>query len=594
LSTTDERANAAPTPMWFGPDERPLFGWLHLPPDRQVRGGVVLCQPLGLEALCTYYSYRLLAERLAELGVAVLRFDYDGTGDSVGHESEPDRTDAWLGSLAVATDHLAGLGVGPIGLVGIRLGALFAAQEASRRGGVDTLVLWDPCLTGRAYLREQRFLRQVSGEADRAEDDAVEAPGIRFEPETVKSLSDVDLKGLPGDLATRVLALVPPGVSRPKALERRLAGLDTEWQVADGQTLMLDSSAQVPPYETIERVATWVSGSFSGIPVAVSPPPPSTGVVGHTASGAPIVERMVSLGSLDLFGIVTEGPDTAGRPTVILVNEGGTHHIGQARIWVDLGRRLAELDFRVLRFDLSGNGDSEPRPGQIPHVARAFEAIEDVQEAIAAIAPDDTGDVVLIGFCSGGYQVVEQALIEPPRAIYVINPTFIFEPTEPAGSVTRPARQVPKTWFTNSVTPVIRAIGRRRSAEELRRWVKAVEVGTWPVSIAHRYPGIPDRVWGPVHRLLFERRGVDSLATIAGSGVETVLIVGPHDLQPISLGAERRFDLLAQDPRFHLVQLDELEHASWTLDQRRLIISVIAEHMNGAFGTSPAAPPTGH
>ncbi len=50
----------------------------------------MLCQPLGIESICVYYSYRLLAER----GLAVLRFDYDGTGDSTGQETDPDRVRA--------------------------------------------------------------------------------------------------------------------------------------------------------------------------------------------------------------------------------------------------------------------------------------------------------------------------------------------------------------------------------------------------------------------------------------------------------------------------------------------------------------------
>ena len=35
--------------IWFGHADRPLFGWLHYPAE--VSAGVVLCRPIGLEAL---------------------------------------------------------------------------------------------------------------------------------------------------------------------------------------------------------------------------------------------------------------------------------------------------------------------------------------------------------------------------------------------------------------------------------------------------------------------------------------------------------------------------------------------------------------
>ena len=163
------RTETEATPMWFGSDDRPLFGWLHLPVGGAVSGGVVLCQPLGIEAICVYYSYRLLADELAARGLAVLRFDYDGTGDSAGHETDPGRVEDWLASVGTATDTLLGTGVTRVGLVGLRIGGLFAAQEAVRRGGVDALVLWDACLSGRAFLREQRFLRVLSAGGGAAE-----------------------------------------------------------------------------------------------------------------------------------------------------------------------------------------------------------------------------------------------------------------------------------------------------------------------------------------------------------------------------------------------------------------------------------------
>src|SRR5215831_1771331 len=62
------------------------FGWLYeplAPLSENVKTGIVLCGPLGHEALWLHQTMRSLTDRLAARGFAVLRFDYAGTGDSI-------------------------------------------------------------------------------------------------------------------------------------------------------------------------------------------------------------------------------------------------------------------------------------------------------------------------------------------------------------------------------------------------------------------------------------------------------------------------------------------------------------------------------
>jgi alpha-beta hydrolase superfamily lysophospholipase len=548
---------------------------------------VVLCQPLGIEAICVYFTYRALADRLAELGLAVLRFDYDGTGDSAGGETDPDRVTAWLDSVTEATAFLSGTGVTSVGLVGIRIGGLFAAHEAARRGGVEALVLWDPCLSGTAFLREQRFLQLLG--AGPADDDgeAVEAPGIRFEPETVKELSDLELGRLQGPLADRVLALVPPGRSRPRALARRLEHEAAEWGEATGQEQLLDSQRQDPPTATIERVAAWLAAALPGDPVTIGVPASGVGEVGRTGDGGAVVERAVQLGPVGLFGLVTEGPGHNRGPTVVLVNEGNTHHIGQARIWVDLARKLGSRGFRVLRFDLSGNGDSGTRPGQEAHVARAPEAGDDVLEAVRAMSPVDPSDVVLIGFCSGAYQIAELALDHHFLGICVINPFFSFVPPEPPGTHRRPAQQSTRRGFVRLARGVVARTAHRRDPTETERWLTALDTGTWPVAVAKRRP-LPQPVWRLVNRFLMINPGIGTLEQIVAGDVDTLLVCGPDDLLPISLGAEDRVQRLRDTGLFHIEMLDDLDHASWGMAQRRRMIDVLADYLDDRHGGRPS------
>jgi pimeloyl-ACP methyl ester carboxylesterase len=239
---------------------------------------------------------------------------------------------------------------------------------------------------------------------------------------------------------------------------------------------------------------------------------------------------------------------------------------------------------RVLRFDLSGVGDSDTRPGQRAHVGRAPEAIEDVYEAMRAISPDDPTDVVLVGFCSGAYEVIEQALAHPPRGICVINPTFSFLPPEPPGTAERPGRQYTKRWFARPAGLALRWTTGRRTSVELDRWSRALEVGTWPVAIATRYPAVPSAVWWLVYRALLEQPGIGTLEHIVSENVNTLLVSGPDDLLPVSLGSERRLGRLEESPNFRLEVLDELDHASWVKRQRLRLIEVQEEFLVTTFG----------
>ena len=139
------------TQVWFGPESRPLFGWVSRPAGGLAGGGAVLCPPMGEEGRAAHRTFRRLAEELAAAGIVALRFDYDGTGDSAGLQDDPDRVPAWLASIEAARQYLLDLGASTVAGVGMRLGATLAAAR-SAEDPFSSLVLWDPCLSGRTFL----------------------------------------------------------------------------------------------------------------------------------------------------------------------------------------------------------------------------------------------------------------------------------------------------------------------------------------------------------------------------------------------------------------------------------------------------------
>jgi pimeloyl-ACP methyl ester carboxylesterase len=142
------------TPIHFGPPDRRLFGLLQPAQGAATRTGVVLCNPLGQEAVRVHRMYRVLADRLNRAGLHVLRFDWFGTGDSAGDDDATD-LDGWQVDLLVAHRELkARLMCEQMVWIGARLGATVAARSSAQvPGGLQRLLLWEPVLDGPAYVQ---------------------------------------------------------------------------------------------------------------------------------------------------------------------------------------------------------------------------------------------------------------------------------------------------------------------------------------------------------------------------------------------------------------------------------------------------------
>lgn len=141
-------------PYFFGKSSQ-LFGVFHKA-QRNVdaQKGIVLCYPMSHEYLYVHRAYQQLAKRLSRAGFNVLRFDYYGSGDSLG-DCEQATTEQWLLDIAAAIQEMHGIiGAQEVSLVGFHLGATLAALAAAREENIASVVLWEPVLNGVAYLGE--------------------------------------------------------------------------------------------------------------------------------------------------------------------------------------------------------------------------------------------------------------------------------------------------------------------------------------------------------------------------------------------------------------------------------------------------------
>lgn len=96
---------------------------------------------------------------------------------------------------------------------------------------------------------------------------------------------------------------------------------------------------------------------------------------------------------------------------IVLPNAGVIHHVGPHRFTVKLARLLASQGWSVLRFDLSGIGDSGT-----PSEAKPYDeqAVADIRGAIDYLAAaSGATSFVVAGICSGAKNGFNAALADP-------------------------------------------------------------------------------------------------------------------------------------------------------------------------------------
>lgn len=123
--------------------------------------GLVHLPAYGEEMNRCRYMVAWQARELAGYGVCVLVLDPWGTGDSEG-DFEDATWDVWRADAQVAVRWLEARGCSSIGLWGMRLGALLAADVASVTERVTRLLLWQPVLRGAAMVKELMRMRAAA------------------------------------------------------------------------------------------------------------------------------------------------------------------------------------------------------------------------------------------------------------------------------------------------------------------------------------------------------------------------------------------------------------------------------------------------
>lgn len=435
---------------WIG-EYRPILGWLTTPAEGMVPGSTaaVIAPPLGYEYWSSHRTLRTLAERLAAAGTPALRLDYDGTGDSAGEAWDSDRVAAWCESVRRGVAEVRSLGATRVVLVGMRVGATFAAVTAGELG-VDALVAWAPVLSGRRYARELRLLAlPVPISDERPHGGCLVYAGTVFTPETLEQLGALDLEKLDARPAPIALIVARPGHPCERWHDRlKELGVDVDLRVVEGSESALDlpSEEATVPAGPLATIVEWIRRATP----SRTPSPPSGELLrsgrGQAKASLPfrgstLTEEVVTLGERGLVGVLGRPPSGTPRATIVFLNSGSEPHIGPGRCWVEYARELNQRGYATLRADFSGWGES-PDLGHAPGRPYDAHGVEETAQFVAYARALDGGPVVTLGLCASAWIALRAAVGDEVTrggsvrnacadAVIAINPQLYWEPGQP-------------------------------------------------------------------------------------------------------------------------------------------------------------------
>jgi alpha/beta superfamily hydrolase len=263
---------------WIPAGGARVLGVTHLP-EGAATAGVVVCPALFAERSANRRAEVLLAQRLTEMGIAVLRFDYRGTGNSEGDARQLTLDAARDDCFAAAQRLRERAEVEAIGVLGTRWGALVAACAAAG-SGARALALWEPKVDAEEYFQELLQTRafHLLWHRGRRDYDAVEPrldasrtidmPGWRIEPPLLRSSLGRSVAGELGRTPPPTRLVHASGGRRDgERLRDRLTGLGArvDASVLEGRATwwwmpnrLMDPAAAPPALEAaVPDTAAW-------------------------------------------------------------------------------------------------------------------------------------------------------------------------------------------------------------------------------------------------------------------------------------------------------------------------------------------------
>ena len=264
-----------------------------------------------------------------------------------------------------------------------------------------------------------------------------------------------------------------------------------------------------------------------------------------------------------IVGILTEPDETVARPNapvVIASNVGLNHRVGPFRAYVDLARKLAAEGYPMLRFDLSGMGDSEPRRDNRSEFERS---ILDVKAAMTSLAEKrGSKTFVQLGFCSG---------VDSAHAVAAEDPSVVGAVFLEGYSYPTPRFYV-RRWVNRLLTSRFwEAYARRKLARYFPQYGQRREVGEAVEIYVREYP-TREKLAGDLGKM--SGRGVHMLFVYCGEAEHAYNYADQFD---------DTFPELSNDPHVEVEYFPKADHLYTLLDDRSELFDRIARWMRTHF-----------
>jgi len=139
-----------------------IFGVLHLPAVVARAPVVLICHGLAGHKTGKFRVYVDLATQLAKLGIATMRFDYRGCGDSEGlfYDITPE---GHYSDALICLDYLKNhprIDNSRIGIYGRSFGGTVAVKAANEDGSIKAMSLWCPMFSGNQWQDQWQLVQQ--------------------------------------------------------------------------------------------------------------------------------------------------------------------------------------------------------------------------------------------------------------------------------------------------------------------------------------------------------------------------------------------------------------------------------------------------
>lgn len=407
------------TPVAFGS----CAGFVH---DGGGSVGVILLPAWGFEEFTIRRGWAELADRLAADGYCALRFDWPGTGDSLGDTAAGTTLADWFEAARQAAHFLRDTkGIARLILIGHGIGGLLA-PHLSAALGADVTVLMAPQNEGRMGWRElsisSRMIASFLRIPTEPGDGGIEVAGFSLAKALADEISALSLADCSLAAGHPVLALSRGGAEAGAHLKARLDAAGADVTLADytgyQRFLAYDMTAETP-HADFETVLAFLKDRLPSV---------ARETEGADQTGARLVqpgafqEQPLLFGPENrLFGIVCQPEGKPSRGVIVLVNSGYNYHAGWARMHVEFARALAQKGISSLRIDTSGIGDSPLIHDRPPFYDQA--QVEDVIAAVTAAENLGLGPVLVSGRCSGAYSSLQAAVSDSRiRGVIAVNP----------------------------------------------------------------------------------------------------------------------------------------------------------------------------